>query len=162
MKSAALVCAIAAVSLGFSSLSFAQEYERRGSDHQAQRIEQRHPMTKDHRDGRIGPRDAHHPQHPTQHPTKRAGHDARAHGVEQPGFDPRNAHNERPFNAHGPQFHRGGRIPQEYRNRQYVVDDWRAHRLSPPPRGHHWVQVGADYVLIAIATGIIVQLVLSQ
>jgi len=34
--------------------------------------------------------------------------------------------------------------------------------LNAPPRGQQWVQVGSDYVLIAIATGIIAQLVLSQ
>lgn len=58
-------------------------------------------------------------------------------------------------------FHRGDRLPTAYRGRQYVVDDWRAHRLSAPPPGHRWVQVGADYVLVAVATGIIVQLLLA-
>ena len=48
------------------------------------------------------------------------------------------------------------RLPVEYRSRQYVVDDWRGHRLIAPPYGYHWVQTGGDYVLIAIATGLIV------
>jgi Ni/Co efflux regulator RcnB len=59
-------------------------------------------------------------------------------------------------------FHRGERLPVEYRHRQYVVDDWRGHHLSAPPRGYHWVQTGGDYVLIAIATGIIAQLFLHN
>ena len=59
-------------------------------------------------------------------------------------------------------FYRGARLPTEYRTRQYVVDDWRGHRLSAPPRGYHWVQTGGDYVLVAIATGIILQLLLSN
>ena len=59
-------------------------------------------------------------------------------------------------------FRRGARLPAEYRGRQYVVDDWRGHRLSAPPRGYHWVQTGGDYVLIAIATGIIAQLLLGN
>jgi Ni/Co efflux regulator RcnB len=42
------------------------------------------------------------------------------------------------------------------------VNDWRSHRLSAPPRGYQWVQVGGDYVLVAIATGIIAQLLLNQ
>ena len=58
-------------------------------------------------------------------------------------------------------FHRGERLPAEYRNRQYVVDDWRGHHLSAPPRGYHWVQIGGDYVLVAIATGVIMQLLLK-
>ena len=60
------------------------------------------------------------------------------------------------------QFHRGGRLPPEYRNNQYVVDDWRGHHLSAPPRGYHWVQTGGDYVLAAIGTGIILQLLLNN
>jgi Ni/Co efflux regulator RcnB len=59
-------------------------------------------------------------------------------------------------------FRRGGRLPPEYRGRQYVVDDWRGHHLSAPPRGYQWVQTGGDYVLIAIATGIIAQLLLGN
>lgn len=43
-----------------------------------------------------------------------------------------------------------------------MVDDWRGHNLSAPPRGDHWVQTGGDYVLVAIATGIILQLLLSH
>lgn len=64
----------------------------------------------------------------------------------------------------GPQhsYYRGDRLPIEYRHRTYVVDDWRGHRLSAPPRGQQWVQIGGDYVLIAIATGIIVQLLLNH
>ncbi len=59
-------------------------------------------------------------------------------------------------------FRRGERLPREYRNRQYVVDDWRDHHLSAPPRGYHWVQTGGDYVLVAITTGIILQLLLGH
>lgn len=59
-------------------------------------------------------------------------------------------------------FYRGDRLSAEYRNRQYVVDHWREHHLSAPPRGYHWVQVGADYALVAVATGIIAQVILSH
>jgi Ni/Co efflux regulator RcnB len=66
------------------------------------------------------------------------------------------------YGARGPEWRRGAHIPREYMARQYWVEDWRAHRLSAPPRGYQWVQVGNDYVLVAIATGIIAQLLLSQ
>ncbi|BEU68056.1 hypothetical protein MAFF301069_26110 [Ralstonia pseudosolanacearum] len=49
---------------------------------------------------------------------------------------------------------KGDRIPPEYRQRQYIVDDWRAYHLAPPPRGYHWVGVGGDYFLVA-PTGIV-------
>lgn len=59
-------------------------------------------------------------------------------------------------------FYRGERLSAEYRRHNYVVDNWRAHRLHAPPRGHYWVEVGADYLLVAIATGIIVDVLTSQ
>jgi Ni/Co efflux regulator RcnB len=59
-------------------------------------------------------------------------------------------------------FRRGGHLPNQYRTRQYVVEDWRGHHLSAPPRGYHWVQTGGDYVLVAIATGLILQLLINN
>lgn len=59
-------------------------------------------------------------------------------------------------------FRRGDRLPNQYRHSSYVVDDWRGHHLSAPPRGYHWVQTGGDYVLVAIATGVILQLLLNN
>jgi Ni/Co efflux regulator RcnB len=57
---------------------------------------------------------------------------------------------------------RGQRLDREYRDNRYVVNDWRARHLSAPPRGHHWVRAGNDYVLAAIATGVIAQVLLSN
>jgi Ni/Co efflux regulator RcnB len=73
----------------------------------------------------------------------------------------------RGFDAHrgaGPnhEFYRGDRLASEYRHPNYVVDDWRGHHLSAPPRGYHWVQSGGDYILVAIATGVIMQLLLNN
>lgn len=59
-------------------------------------------------------------------------------------------------------YYRGDRLPSRYRQRSHVVNDWRGHRLSAPPRGYHWVQNGPDYVLVAIATGIIAQILLNH
>ncbi len=60
------------------------------------------------------------------------------------------------------EYYKGGRMPKEYRSSHYVVDDWRGHHLSAPPRGYHWVQTGGDFVLVAIATGIIADLLLNR
>ena len=59
-------------------------------------------------------------------------------------------------------FYRGGRLPASYRDHRYVVSDWRGHHLSPPPRGYHWVQVNGDFVLAAVATGVIADMLLSN
>jgi Ni/Co efflux regulator RcnB len=82
-------------------------------------------------------------------------------GGQQDRHDKHQRHDER---GAGPnhEFYRGERLPAQYRHRQYVVEDWRGHHLNAPPRGYQWVQTGGDYVLIAIATGIIAQLLLSH
>ncbi|TAL89467.1 MAG: hypothetical protein EPN69_14250 [Rhodanobacter sp.] len=59
-------------------------------------------------------------------------------------------------------YHRGGYLPVEYRTR-YVVTDWRRDRLRAPPRGYHWVRSdNGDFLLVAITTGIITDLILSH
>jgi Ni/Co efflux regulator RcnB len=83
-----------------------------------------------------------------------------------PRYNPRGEARDRhgDWRGAGPRhdFRRGGYLPREYRSRQYVVDNWRAHRLYAPPRGYHWVQTGGDYVLAAIATGVILQILLNN
>ncbi|ALK31526.1 RcnB family protein [Burkholderia plantarii] len=54
-------------------------------------------------------------------------------------------------------WHRGDRLPREYWDRQYVVDDWRAYNLAPPPRGYHWVGIGGDYLLVQIGNGVVLR-----
>lgn len=154
MKSKAIICAIAAASFGFSSLSFAQNYERRGPGGEPPRAEQRGPMGRDGHDS--GSRGF------AQRDNRDQRDNRNGPNYGNRGFDRQDARSDRQYGARGPQFHRGGRIPQEYRNRQYVVNNWRDHHLNAPPRGQQWVQVGADYALIAIATGVIAQLILSQ
>ncbi|MGJ7557374.1 RcnB family protein [Variovorax sp. RB2P76] len=60
------------------------------------------------------------------------------------------------------EWRRGGRVPPEYRGRNYVVQDWRSYRLQQPPRGYQWVGVGGDFVLAAIATGVIANIIAGQ
>lgn len=84
-----------------------------------------------------------------------------------PGLDRREINRERYlerheyYNARGPAFRPGLRIPPLFLHPSYVVIDYRLHRLPPPPRSHQWVQVGPDYVLVVIGTGLIVQIVLG-
>ncbi|WP_459618052.1 RcnB family protein [Bordetella sp. 2513F-2] len=57
---------------------------------------------------------------------------------------------------------RGDKVPLPYRGHQYVIEDWRGYRLAPPPRGYHWIGVGADYFLVGVATGVVLQAVLGN
>ncbi|MGF6471683.1 RcnB family protein [Paraburkholderia youngii] len=90
-------------------------------------------------------------------------HDMRPPPVHGHGPMPQEAYRGRPG---GPMPHadwrQGDRLPSEYRNHNYVVDDWRGHGLRPPPHGYHWVGVNGDYVLAAIATGIIADVLFSS
>ena len=148
MKSRTIVCALAAASLSMSSLSFAQIYDRDrdgNRDNNRQGYQQR---DNDRRDG------------------DRRGYEGRDNDrrdrSDRMGNRGYYRADQYHYNARGPEWRRGGYVPYQYRGNQYVVNDWRSHRLNEPPRGYHWVQVGSDYVLVAIATGLIVQLLLNQ
>ena len=54
------------------------------------------------------------------------------------------------------QWSRGERLPGAYRGGGV---DYRRHQLRRPPRGYQWVQVGDDYVLSAVATGLILDVI---
>jgi len=136
-----ILCGIVAASMGLSSVSFAQP--------------SRHDGRRDGREARHDARDARH----DVRDARRDLRDAREHRR-----DVRQERREARYydNARGPEFRRGGHLPPELRDRHYVVSDWRRHRLTAPPRGYQWVQVGPDYVLAAIATGIIATLILNR
>ncbi|MFM0324423.1 RcnB family protein [Caballeronia glebae] len=95
-------------------------------------------------------------------PGAQGGPGAPGHGPEMNGRDaPRP-----PVHANDEQRHedwrKGERLSNDYRNHQYVVDDWHGHNLRQPPRGYQWVGVGADYLLVAVASGVIAQVVMSH
>jgi Ni/Co efflux regulator RcnB len=45
-------------------------------------------------------------------------------------------------------WHKGQRVPAEYRHYNFVLNDWRGQGLNAPPRGHQWLGVNGDYVLV--------------
>ena len=57
-------------------------------------------------------------------------------------------------------WRRGAYLPDDYRND--VVYDYGRYRLRPPPRGYHWVRVNQDYLLVAIATGLIFDIIFGD
>jgi Ni/Co efflux regulator RcnB len=81
--------------------------------------------------------------------------------VAQPRHDD---HRGPPPGAHGYDhhgWHKGGRVDRdEWRHGHRV--DYRAHHLRRPPRGYEWREVNGDYVLGAIATGVIADLLLNN
>lgn len=61
-----------------------------------------------------------------------------------------------------PDFRKGRPLPQQYRGAGYQVNDWKKHGLKAPPSGHRWMNVNGNYVLIAIATGVIASVIAHQ
>jgi Ni/Co efflux regulator RcnB len=143
MKVTVVVSAILAASMLTGSMAIAQggaPYNNRARTDQGQREDPR-----DRADN-------------NQRPSDRGNNRNNARGPDQQQRFDRGERGAGPDHA----YYRGERMPLQYRSRQYVVEDWRSHRLSAPPRGYHWVQSGGDYVLVAIATGIIAQLLLNN
>ena len=154
MQAKRLVSLLAAVSMGLGSVSaFAQDHGRSGQQrhdqHDQRANQQRHDQRANqqrHDERAMGNRGNDHDRDNDRNYGRDNGRDS--HGYY--------------YGARGPEWHRGGHLPPQYRSKQYVVNDWRGHHLSAPPRGYNWVQVGNDYVLAAIATGLIAQLLLNH
>jgi Ni/Co efflux regulator RcnB len=100
------------------------------------------------------------------HDHGRGDHDRGRHGYDRRYDDDRRWH-DRDDRRYG--YYRGG--PRYYghprweRGRRfygpsYVVRDYGYYRLRPPPYGYHWVRANNDYLLVAIATGVILDMAL--
>lgn len=154
-KHLAMSTLLAALLSAAGASSFAQDRyhgDRRDDGRYGQRDNDRGDRRVDSRDDRRGD--------DQRGDNRRDGYQARGggrHGDAGYGGDRR-------WDGAGPNhdIRRGGRLPSRYRNHQYVVDNWRDHHLRPPPRGYHWVQTGGDYVLAAIATGVIADLIINH
>jgi Ni/Co efflux regulator RcnB len=57
-------------------------------------------------------------------------------------------------------FYRGGYLAPAYRG--YMVRDYWRWRLHRPPYGYYWYRHGNDYVLAALATGLIAEVVAAN
>ena len=59
-----------------------------------------------------------------------------------------------------PRWSRGDRLPTQYRQSQYYVNDWQQRGFRKPPRGYRWVHDdNNNFFLALIATGMIVEVV---
>ncbi len=56
-------------------------------------------------------------------------------------------------------WRRGAYLPSYYRSNDYRVYDYGRYRLRPPPRGYYWYRSGDDFLLAAIATGLIFEVI---
>lgn len=87
------------------------------------------------------------------------GHDNHGHDNRYDNRD--DHHDNRGGRGHG-RWERGHALPPEYRDRGHYVTDYRAYRLREPPRGYRWVRADDNFVLIAITTGLIADIVINS
>ncbi len=70
--------------------------------------------------------------------------------------DMQNPWNTTNTRAATPRWSRGERLPDQYWQDRYYVNDWQQRGLNRPPRGYRWVRnENDDFFLAAISTGII-------
>src|SRR5690242_7036504 len=78
-----------------------------------------------------------------------------------------NNHHDNRYDRHdrhdnrGHHWARGQRLPSQYWTRSHYVD-YRRHHLRAPPRGYQWVQVDNNYVMVALASGLIASIIASN
>ena len=65
----------------------------------------------------------------------------------------------RPHDYYEHRWHRGDRLPPEWREEEYVIPDYQYYNLPPPPPGYYWVRVDDNAVLAVIATGLVADVV---
>jgi Ni/Co efflux regulator RcnB len=155
MSKKILFTALVAAALGSTAVASAQDHRYDRNDHNYQQRDSRDTRDSRWQDQRGNDRDS-------RWDDRRDRHDSR--GYASRGGYGRTADFHSGYDGAGPNhdLRRGHRLPSRYRNHQYVVDNWRSHRLSAPPRGYHWVQTGADYVLVGIATGLIADMIINN
>jgi Ni/Co efflux regulator RcnB len=56
-------------------------------------------------------------------------------------------------------WRRGAYVPGPYRH--YYVQDWGYYGLRPPPSGYRWVYADGNFVLMALASGLIADVIVN-
>lgn len=158
MKKSAIVCAVLAGTFGFTGVASAQDWRGRGDDRRQDRAEQRQERREARQERREDRRDR---QEQRVDRAWQQGYRA----AQQPRYvhqQPSYVYTQPSYRTASPRFHRGGYLPTQYRSHGYHVNDWHAHQgLYAPPYGHQWVQVGSDFLLVALATGLIANLLVN-
>ena len=73
----------------------------------------------------------------------------------RPGFWYAPGYGYRAYSHFG--WRRGVYVPRFYRN--YYVQDWAYYGLRPPPPGYRWIYADGNFVLMALATGLIADVI---
>jgi Ni/Co efflux regulator RcnB len=69
-------------------------------------------------------------------------------------------HHDNQHYVHHKEWHKGARMNHDDWQRGAAVD-WHARHLRQPPRGYEWREVDGNYVLAAVATGVIASVIIA-
>lgn len=125
---------------------------------QGHRNQDRHDQSHGDRDHRRSHRHDNR-RHDDRHDDRR--HEYRRHDDRRYGY--RDGRAPRYRYAHAPRYvvrHDRWARGHRYYGHNFVVRNYGYYRLRPPPRGYHWVRANNDYLLVAIATGVILDIAL--
>lgn len=144
MRTTAIICATLAGSLGFGSIASAQDWHgHRGGHENAQHWQHDGGGHRNWQQGAARVENRH----------------WNGGGWHQPHYvynQPRYAYHGAGWYGPAPHFHRGAYLPRAYLDGGYYVSNWSAYPgLYAPPYGYRWVNVGGDFLLVALATGLI-------
>lgn len=167
MKTRTLVCSALAASMAFATVAQAQpRHEWRGDrgDRGGQAQQQWGGHDRGHDRGQQ--RWEHERQQHLRAPAYQQRHYApQYYGHAYDRYAPRSyaygGYSPAPRAYYGPSYYVGGYAPA-YVSQRYWINDWRSRNLYAPPYGYQWVQTDAgDVLLVALATGLIANAILS-
>jgi Ni/Co efflux regulator RcnB len=163
MKTSAILCAVLAGTFGLGSVASAQSW--RGDQNQSrdnrseQRQDHRADRQPDRRDDRSYRQGYQASVQQPRYVQPNYGYQQRNYSYQQPAYNQRY---DQPTYRSGERFQRGAYLPPQYRQRGYYVSDWHSHRgMYAPPRGYQWVNVNGEFLLVALATGLIANALLN-
>ena len=63
---------------------------------------------------------------------------------------------------HQPRWSAGDRVTNEYLSSRYIIGEWERTGLSRPPRGHEWIRVGDEYMLVRVRDQMIAKVIVGD
>lgn len=129
-------------------------HDRHGSSHQGH--DNRHDRGHENR----GHRDIRHYGNEHRRDDRRYDHRRYGYGSHYPRYAP---HHRVVYRYPAPRYvirHDRWARGHRYYGPNYVVSNYGYYRLRQPPRGYHWIRSDNNYLLVAIATGVILDIAL--
>jgi Ni/Co efflux regulator RcnB len=146
---AAAIAVAGPLAVGATAAQADPKWDRHGERH-----DERHGDRRDNREDRRGPRwDRDEPGR-----GDRGRHNGYYYGNRWYYGPPPAAYYDRPgYRPAYVPWRRGAYLAPRYRG--YIVDDYYRYHLRPPPRGYAWYRVGDAYLLTALASGLIFDII---